>query len=192
MSQRRALARLLVMLTWLIEKRITSFERTFSYDMAYARELLAVDRRAFMTFTRLMAMARYRKDLPSDAYFAAKLIGTIAEDCGPCTQLGVALGLAERIPASTITAILRDDRAAMPEGVRLVAELAHAVIAHAPEADALRDQVVARWGKRALVSIAFAITASRMFPTLKYTLGFGKACERIVVDGTPVVVRGAA
>jgi hypothetical protein len=53
-------------------------------------------------------------------------------------------------------------------------------------ADELRDEIVQRWGKRALVSLAFAITASRLYPTLKYALGHGRACQRIVVAGEPV------
>jgi hypothetical protein len=36
------------------------------------------------------------------------------------------------------------------------------------------------------VSLAFAITASRMYPTVKYALGHGQACRRITVDGKPV------
>ena len=43
-----------------------------------------------------------------------------------------------------------------------------------------------RWGRRALVSVAFAITAARIYPTVKYALGHGKACTRVVVGGTPV------
>jgi len=45
---------------------------------------------------------------------------------------------------------------------------------------------VKRWGKLGLISIAFAITASRIYPTVKYALGHGKACSRIVVGGTPL------
>jgi hypothetical protein len=43
---------------------------------------------------------------------------------------------------------------------------------------------VKRWGQRALVSLAFAITAARIDPTVKYALGHGKACMRVVVGGT--------
>jgi hypothetical protein len=37
------------------------------------------------------------------------------------------------------------------------------------------------------VSLAFAITAARIYPTVKYALGHGKACMRVVVGGTPVM-----
>ena len=45
-----------------------------------------------------------------------------------------------------------------------------------------------RWGRLALVSLAFTITAGRIYPTVKYALGHGKACTRIVVGGTPVLL----
>ena len=38
-----------------------------------------------------------------------------------------------------------------------------------------------------VVSLAFAITAARLYPTVKYALGHGKACMRIVVGGTPLL-----
>ncbi|MGH6911941.1 MAG: hypothetical protein ACREE0_09900 [Phenylobacterium sp.] len=54
--------------------------------------------------------------------------------------------------------------------------------------DPLRDEIVRRWGDRGLVALGMAITTARMYPTLKYALGYGKACSRITVAGvaTPV------
>jgi hypothetical protein len=52
-----------------------------------------------------------------------------------------------------------------------------------PEADALRDEVVRRWGPRGLVSLAFAVTTTRMFPTLKSALGHARSCTRVRVAG---------
>jgi hypothetical protein len=37
-----------------------------------------------------------------------------------------------------------------------------------------------------VISLAFAIVASRTYPTVKYAMGHGKACTRIVVGGTPI------
>jgi hypothetical protein len=47
----------------------------------------------------------------------------------------------------------------------------------------LRKEVVRRWGKRALISLAFAITGARIFPTVKYAMGHGRACTRVTVAG---------
>jgi hypothetical protein len=62
-----------------------------------------------------------------------------------------------------------------------------ATLAHDPAADEFRDAIVKRWGQLGLISLAFTITAARIYPTVKYALGHGKACMRIVVDGTPVL-----
>jgi hypothetical protein len=51
-----------------------------------------------------------------------------------------------------------------------------------------REAIVKRWGRRALVSLAFAVTAARIYPTVKYALGHGKACMRVVVVGTPLTL----
>src|SRR5687767_6899069 len=99
MSRRRALCRRSgqerAMFKWLIRNRLAAFERSFDYDMSYARSILAADTRAFLVVSKLMGFSRYRRDVPVDAYYAVKLVGTLAEDCGPCTQLVVALALRE-------------------------------------------------------------------------------------------------
>ena len=181
------------MLKWLIRNRLAAFERSFEYDMSYARAILDADAGAFLKFSKVMGMTRYRKDVPIEVCYAVKLIGTLAEDCGPCTQLIVTMGLKEGVAARTLSAIVAGDQAAMTEEVRLGVAFAKAALAHDPMADELRDDIVRRWGPRALVSLAFALTAARIYPTLKYALGYGKACQRVVVAGTPIaVVRGAA
>jgi len=43
-------------------------------------------------------------------------------------------------------------------------------------------------GKARLISLAFAITAARVYPTVNYALGHGKVCMRIVVGGAPVLL----
>ena len=192
MSQRAGLPRLEGMLSWLIKNRLAAFERKFGYDVSYARELLAVDSRAFWAFTKTNAMEKYRRDVPAHVYYAVKLTGVIHEDCGPCTQLGVALAVADGVTPMVLASILRGDVSAMSEEVALGVNFARASLAHDLEADTYRDEIVKRWGKRALVSVAFALTMARVYPTLKYALGFGKACSRVLVGGEHIVVRGIA
>ena len=177
------------MLHWWIKRRIAAFERAYNYDMSYARELLEIDREAFMTFSKVMGLSQYCKDLPKPAWMAAKLVGTMTEDCGPCTQLVVTMAEREGgMSPESIRAILERNPQAMPDDVALGFRFAEAVLAHAPEADALRDQIVAQWGRRALISLGFALTSARMYPTLKYAMGSGKACTRVSVGGTFVPV----
>ena len=180
------------MLSWLIRNRLAAFERKYDYDISYAREILAADRKAFLIFAKLSALGSYRRDVPRDVFWAAKLCGTVAEDCGPCTQLTVAMALDDGATPRTLASVLAGHDAQLPEDVRLGALFARASLAHDPAADPLREEIVRRWGARALVSLAFGITAARVFPTIKYALGHGKACQRVVVAGetiAPSVIR---
>lgn len=180
------------MLKWLIRGRLAAFEKQYGYDLSYARDLLAWDTGAFLAFARIQKLSNYRKGAPAAARYAAKLIGTMAEDCGPCTQLMVTMAIEEKVDPNVLSAVLRGDDEALPEDAWLAVRFARASLAHAPEADALREAIVAKWGERGLISMAFALTLSRVYPTLKYALGHGKACQRVVVAGAPVVVARAA
>ena len=181
------------MLKWLISKRLDVFERTYDYDVSYAREILAVDTRAFFAWARVSGLSGYRRDVPRDVVCAVALVGTMVEDCGPCTQLMVTMGLRDGVDAKTIADVLRGRHDELSDAVRLGVRYAEAVLQRSPEANPLREDVLRRWGPRALVSLAFALTASRLFPTLKYALGHGQACQRVVVAGERLhVLRGAA
>jgi hypothetical protein len=113
----------------------------------------------------------------------------MAEDCGPCTQLGIDMAEREGVDPAVLRAIVTRDYAAMPYQVALAARFTEATLEHAPEADDLRQEVVDQFGKRGLISLSFAMLAARMFPTLKYALGHGHACRRLSIGGevTPVV-----
>jgi hypothetical protein len=181
------------MLRWLLRRRLAAFERDFDYDVSYVREILAADTGAALRFGRIQALGQYCRDLPRDAWYAATLAATMAEDCGPCTQLGVTMAEREGIPAATLRAIAARDVAAMPPDVTLAFRFAQAVLAHDASADGLRAEIRERWGERALVSLAFGITAARMYPTIKYALGHGQTCQRVSVGGATVpVLRQAA
>jgi hypothetical protein len=76
--------------------------------------------------------------------------------------------------------------AAMPDEVALAWRFTRATLAHDAAADDYRDEIVRRWGPRAVVTLAFAITTARMYPTVKYAMGHGKICSRVIVNGAPV------
>ncbi len=180
------------LLKTLIRSRLDAFEREHDYDMGYAREILDISPSALLKFNRIMGMAQYRQEVPLEAWYAAKLVGTLGEDCGPCTQLVAGMAEREGVAPATIRAILRRQLAAMPADAALGYRFTQAALEHDLEADALRAEVVHRWGRRALVSLAFALTSARIFPTLKYALGHGHSCVRVRVGGEELPVAGAA
>lgn len=177
---------------WLIRRRLDAFERKYDYNVDYARDILDADTAALLRFGRLNGLSVYRRDIPIDVYYAVKLIGTLTEDCGPCTQLIVAMALHDGVAPRTIAGVLEGNEDALGDEIRLGVRFARATLAHDPAADELRDDIVARWGRRALVSLAFAIAAARLFPTIKYALGHGKACQRVVVAGETITPPGRA
>jgi hypothetical protein len=181
------------MIKWIVRNRLAAFEKKFDYDMSYAREILDIDTKAFFAFVKVQTLGEYRRDVPKDVYWAAKVIGVLTEDCGPCTQLAVTMAIADGVDGQALAPVISGDEAAMSDAVKLGVQFAKAAMAHDIAADDLRDEIIKRWGKRAVVSLAFAITSARIYPTMKYALGHGKTCQRVVIDGKPVpVVRAAA
>ena len=176
------------MLRWMLFRALDRFERTWSYDAGYLRQVAAVSPGSFVRFSLLAGMVPRAE--PAEALAAATLAATLAEDCGPCVQIAADQARAAGVPPSALRAILAGDRAAMPPDAALAYAFACATLARDLEAaDALRDQVRQRWGERGLVALGLAITAARLYPTLKYALGHGAACRRIAVgEGEPLVV----
>lgn len=174
------------MLKWFLHRKLRAFERANNYNAAYMHEVLDVDTRAFLTFARATKLNAYREDVPPDVYAGAGLTSSIEADCGPCTQLGVGFALSAGVPAATIAAIVRGDLAALPPDVALAVRFARAVLARDAAVDGLREEVVRRWGPRAVLTLTYAVMAAQLYPTLKYALGHGKACTRVLVAGEAV------
>ena len=159
------------------------FERRYDYDASYMRELIDIDPAAFFAFSKVQGLSSYRK-APPEALVAAGLVGTLAEDCGPCTQIGCDIATANGVRPEVLRGILAGDAALMGEKAWLAYRFAKASLARDMDAcDPLRDEIVARWGDKALVAISLSLMAARMYPTLKYALGYGKACSKVVVAG---------
>jgi hypothetical protein len=95
------------------------------------------------------------------------------------------------VDATVLRAVLAEDPSAMPDDVRLAWRFTRATLDHDPSADEYRDEIIRRWGPRAVITLAFAMVASRVYPTVKYAMGHGKACTRIVVGGAPIKFDGA-
>jgi hypothetical protein len=83
-----------------------------------------------------------------------------------------------------VRAVLTGDPAAMGEDAGLVWRFCQASLARDMlAADPLRDEIVRRWGDAGLTAIGLSLTVGRMYPTLKYALGYGKACSKVTVAG---------
>lgn len=174
------------MLKAVLKAIVGRFERRYAYDASYMRELIETDPGAFFAFTGVQRLGGYGR-APKAALLAARLVATLAEDCGPCTQIVVSMGEARGIPGAVIKGVLTGDEAAMGPDAALAWKFARASLARDIEAaDPLREEVVRRWGRKGLAALALAIASARVFPTLKYALGHGKTCSKVRVKGEAV------
>ena len=74
------------MLRFFLSRYITRFERQWSYDASYMRELLDLSPWAFIKFGLVTSLGRHAAAPPA-AIAAAGLVGTLTEDCGLDTTL---------------------------------------------------------------------------------------------------------
>jgi hypothetical protein len=175
-----------LMLRAYLSRWIDSFEKRYAYDASYMRHVLRANPGSLMKFA-FGTRAADVSAAPPEALVAAGLVGTMAEDCGPCTQVGVDIAAENGVDPAVLRAVLAGDETAMGETAALGYRFARASLARDMEAcDPLRDEIVRRWGDKALVAISLSIVASRMYPTLKYALGYGKACSKVTVAGETV------
>jgi hypothetical protein len=175
------------MFKWLIRRKLAAFERDYAYNMDYVRDILDTDVAGVKAMFGMMPLAEYRRGVPRDVWHAAKLAAVMAEDCGPCTQLGITMAERAGVPSDVLEVIISGRVADMPPDVALGYRFAQSVLRHDPEADVLRRKVLNRWGKQALLSLAFGITSAKLFPTVKYAMGHGQACTRLQIAGKDVL-----
>jgi hypothetical protein len=172
-----------IMFKWFVKNQLEKFGRKWGYDTGYVREI--VDEAgvgALMPMQALKKLGSYRK-VPLDAYYGAALTSGKAADCGPCLQLGVSMAESEGVKPQMIRAILEQDYANCSKEALLGAELALATIARDGTGDEARAEILKRWGRAGLVSLAYAILAAQAYPAFKYAIGHGHACVRLRVGG---------
>ncbi|MBU1437064.1 MAG: hypothetical protein KJ930_15615 [Gammaproteobacteria bacterium] len=179
------------MIRYLLNKMLLSFKKRYDYDVQYQQEILTADLAAFVKFIGFQTMSSHAGELPTGPLYAARLRAIVFEDCGPCTQLAIKLALEAKLEPELIRAIVQRDLDKLPAQIKLVVNFTDLVLAHNPQADELREQIIGLWGQRGLITIGFAISSYRVYPALKYTLGYGKACSIVFVDETQVTPTSA-
>lgn len=171
------------MLRWLLRQRVDAYERSWGYDMDYVRDMLAASPAALIKYALLEGFATHRDGVPADAWFAAKLGGTLSEDCGHCTQLIVEMAFRSGVHPALVRDVVQGNTSALNEDAALGLRFAQATFDRSAELDQLRRTVLRRWGPRGLVSLAFATASARIFPALRYALGHGQSCHQLRVHG---------
>ena len=181
------------MRNWIARRSLRAFAKRYGYDVSYLEMLLNESPAAFFNFAPLMKAAAHREAVPIEASFAAKIVGALAEDCGPCTQLVVDMALEAGMAKDQIEAVLRRDPRAMNEATALGFRFADAVARRSTDDEEFLDAVKAQWGQKGVIDLTMALQLGRVFPMVKAGLGYAKECRRVTVSGHNVdVVKQAA
>ncbi len=163
----------------------TRLEQPFGYDASYLHLMIDASPASAIKFSIVTGLVS-RRAAPVEALAAVGIVGTLHEDCGPCTQISVDMAIAGGARPQVVRAILAGDAGNMGEDAHLGYRFARAVLAkNLDEADECRDAVALRWGQRGLVALSLSLTTARMYPTLKCALGYGKTCSKVTVQGEP-------
>jgi hypothetical protein len=175
------------MVGWALRRAIDTAEGDWNDDAGYMRGIIDAGPRGAWISSRVTALGQFRRDLPIEAWCASGIPAVRHEDCGPCAQLRVTVAERAGVSPAVLRVVLAGNADAMPPDVASVWKFTQATPAHDAAADEYREAIVKRWGRRALVSLAFAMTAARLYPAVKYAPGHGKARMRVVVGCTPVM-----
>ncbi len=162
-------------------RQIAAFQDKYDFSMNYAREVVELDPQLYLDFFQATQLGRYTGGLSPEAHFAVHLLGTMAGDCGPCVQLGVQLASEAGVGADVIEAVLLQNDAGLEPDTALCVRFARSLLRRDAELEEHRERVIARFGKKGAVAIAYALITSYMYPTLKYAIGHGQSCSRITV-----------
>jgi hypothetical protein len=174
-----------------LRRGLQRFSRHYDYNTDYLEYLLRNDLRAFLKFGSVKWLSGHRRGVPVAPWCAASIRAAIAEDCGPCVQLVCNMALEAGVDPAIVRKLVNGSFEQLPAEVALAARFTEYTLAHDPAADELRADIEARWGPQGLVSLGFAISASRVYPTLKYALGYARTCSRIEI-GQESVTPGKA
>lgn len=175
------------MIRYALNKMLLAMKQRYAYDVRYQQDILQTDLAAFLKFSGFQIMASHSGNLPAGPLFAARIRAILWEDCGPCSQLVVNMALEAGLQPAIVRAIIEQDLNNLPADIALVLQFTEQVLAHQPQADDLRDKILALWGAKGLITLGFAISSYRVYPALKYSLGYGTACSRILLNDVSVV-----
>jgi hypothetical protein len=181
------------MRSWIARRILRKMAERYAYDVSYLEMMLKESPAAFFRFAPVMKASGHREVVPIEASYTAKIVGALAEDCGPCAQLVVDMALEAGMARDQVEAVLRRDPRAMNDATTLAFRFADSLVRRSGDDDEFRDAVRAQWGQKGVIDLTLALQLGRMFPMVKAGLGYARECRRVTVDGQDVdIVKQAA
>ena len=168
------------MLRWLLRRKLDAEERKLGESMDYLRHIVDESPASFLRFASIMPFVNSRKVLPKQAWFAAQITTLRHEDCGPCLQIAVNLAKQHGVGTELIRAILDKDATILTQEMTEVCDFTMSILSCSDDST-LREALRARYGERGLIELAYAISSSRIPPTVKRVLGYATSCSKVTI-----------
>ena len=138
------------MINQFIHRYIRKLERRYAYDATYMHELADISTSAFNRFVIMqMSGGQWGGGAPKDALFASGIAGALVEDCGPCVQIASDMAVEAGVSPDTIRNLLSGTRS--NSDAQLGFDYGLALLHGTDHLDQLRETVVSKWGKKALI-----------------------------------------
>ncbi len=180
------------MFRWILTQLIKSTGKQLGVsDMDYAFRLRDVAPWRLVRFSFIKTVEGTRRHTPPQVYHAAGLAAAMTEDCGPCVQIHVNLGLKDGVAAQTLHSLVQRKFDAVDVDAALGFRFGEAV-ARGVDATAFRDDIAAKWGERAVIELSFTIATARFYPAVKRGMGYARACEKVKVGDLETFAAKAA
>lgn len=174
------------MLKWLLHKVFKKFGDVADYDTTYLHEITDVSASAAVRYFGLPMLSQMSGPAPN-VWAGAALASVLDGDCGPCVQLVVNNALRARVDPAKVTACVRRNFEAAGD-VGLGFRFAEAAMQDDEDLDSLRDEIIEKYGQKAVISASYAAATCRAFPVMKRGLGYGKVCRAVSVDGQTIQI----
>lgn len=169
------------MLRAFILKRLDAAERELGESVDYLRYMVNTSLRAFLKFSKVLSVSRYRRVLPPAPWHVAQIVATRDEDCGPCVQIAVNVARKSGIDPQHIRATVEGRPDDLPDELADVYRFTQAVVTASGEDADLRKAIRGRYGDEGLVELALAIASCRVYPITKRALGYATSCSAVEV-----------
>lgn len=157
---------------------LRGFGRHYDYDVTYLEELMDASPAAFQAFEAAMPLGQFQQAAPIDLLSIAKIAAMRAQDCGPCTELGVKKAREAGVSDPIIRGALHGGQGLSAEH-RDIHDYARGVALNEELDPALLPRITARWGREIVAELAVNIVGMRLYPTLKRALGHARSCSLI-------------
>ncbi len=167
------------MIRKLIGRKIDAAEKGLGESHDHLRFILRVSLSAFLCFSKIFAIANYRKVLPIELYHAARIVAARDEDCGTCVQLEINLAQKAGVASNILQTLIDQEYNKLSDDLLLTCRYVEAVVKKQNDEIELREQLKPIIGDQGLVELSFAVGASRFLPIVKRMLGYGTACSQV-------------